>query len=483
MILNHASLNFAGSIDNAGTLTVALAATVAEASTNTGTVNLSAALTATAGLTSTAGEVRVSGTTGVITGNLNLQGGKLVYLKNAAAATLAPVVTGAVKGTTIEVEAGATWNPSAAFTVAENVTLDNKGTIGGAGLTIAANAVANNSGVIAPITTNALINNDTINNAGTIGNGANGTTSATSALVNAGTVVMKNSDASVTIMESEGMVDNTEGGYMNNGEADAVKNHIIYVATEGDLTDQIVLGKMYGEETGINSIMVSGKWTITLKLDKFVKGDDNDDATKRQFQNIIFADKASLDIKRVGGLNVNGKIIVNGDVKFVGRTMIDNAVEVADAAYNGTTAKLTLAGVTLKLTNMAASGSIDNIAFDTKNDAKLILKSTTSAKEITMSDASYTAFAASKGNINLDHFITLKITNTTTPVVQAGASAAYSDLTTARITVDGNDDTGSDSHSNMVEVYLQKGTDAATNKKYGWNADGQTTGEYNWGDV
>lgn len=482
LILNHASLNFAGSIDNAGTLTVALAATVTKASTNTGIVNLSAALTATAGLTSTAGEVRVSGTTGVIsTGNLNLQGGKLVYLKNATPATLAPVLTGAVKGTTIEVEAGATWNPSTAFTVAENVTLDNKGTIGGAGLTIAANAVANNSGVITPITTSALINNGTINNAGTIGNGVYNGTSATSALVNAGTVVMENSDASVTIMSGAGMVDNTAGGYVYNGVADAAKDHIIYVAPEGDLTNQIVLKNTYGKETCVNSIMVSGKWTINQELDVFVKGDDADDHGNRQFQNIVFADKASLNMLRVAALKANGKIIVNGNVKFVGEEMNKDAVEVADAAYNGTTAKLTLAGVTLKFTDMKA-GNIDKIAFDTKNAAKLILSST-SAKEITMNDASYTAFAASKGNINLNTNITLKITNTTTPVVQAGASAAYTDLTNARITVDGNADTSTDQHSNMVQVYLQKGTDAAANKKYGWNADGQTTGEYNWGDV
>lgn len=476
LILNHASLNFAGSIDNAGTLTVALAATVAEASTNTGTVNLSAALTATAGLTSTAGEVRVSGTTGVITGNLNLQGGKLVYLKNTAAATLAPVVTGAVKGTTIEVEAGATWNPGSAFEVAANVTLDNKGTIGGAGLTIAANAVANNSGVIAPT---SLTNNGTINNAGTIGNGKYNGTSATSALDNDGTVVMENSDASVTIKDGTGMVDNTVGGYVYNGADGAAAKHIIYVAPEGDLTDQIVLENKYGEETCVNSIMVSGKWTINQKLDVFVKGDDASNLENRQFQNIVFADKASLDIKRVGGLEVNGKIIVDGDVKFVGEGMEKNAVEVADAAYDET-AELTLAGVTLKLVNMAA-GSIDNIVFDSKNAAQLILKSTTPAKDITMSDDSYKAFAASKGNIDVNEFITLDIENTVTMMPQANSSApAYTDLTNVGITVEGYD--GSVDKNNMVKVHLQNGANPAAHKKYGYEASGSGSA-YNWADV
>lgn len=478
LILNYTSLNFDGSIDNAGTLTVEKAATVAEASTNTGTVNLSAALTATAGLTSTAGEVRVSGTTGVITGTLNLKGGKLVYLKNTAEATLAPVLTGAVKGTTIEVEAGATWSPSDAFTVIANVALDNKGTIGGTGLTIAANAVANNSGVIAPT---SLTNYGTINNAGTIGNGVYNGTSATSALDNDGTVVMENSDAKVTIKSGNGMVDNTVGGYVYNGAASAAAEHIIYVAPEGDLTNQIVLENTYGEETCVNSIMVSGKWTINQKLDVFVKGDDASVLASRQFQNIVFADKASLNMLRVATLKVNGKIIVNGNVKFVGEIMSQNAVEVADAAYNGT-AELTLAGMTLQFTNMEA-GSIDNIVFDTKNAAQLILSNTSSAKDITMSNDSYRAFAASKGNINLNQWINLKIANSTDAMTQATESPAYSDLTKARITVDGNDANGSDTKHNTVEVYLNYNNTTTTHKKYGYNASGTSTTVYDWGTV
>lgn len=407
LTLKAGSLSLAGKLDNTekGTLNVEAAATIAQATTNAGKTILKAALTVTSDdFTSTKGEVIVEDGGSIAGSGFKLKGGKLTY--KSGTSTLLPTVGGDA-ATTIEVAEGATWEPSAAYTQIATTTLINNGTISGSSdFTVGAGTTTNN-GVMAP--TGTFKNEGTISNAGIIGNGTYNGNSATSKLTNNGTVVMENEAAEVTVDNTVGMVNNTAGGYVFNGESGAADKHIVYVVPEGTLKDQITINRTYKDDKKINAVLISGEWFI-----------DDTDVTQivkemSSIKNVVFADNASLKINQAGTLKTDGKIIINGKVNFGGHASDRSVVDAGDIVYGGNDVvkfSLNLANVRLNLTNMANDGKIGQVVFDGTKAAVLNLKSTSSSKAVTMTQDSYEALKKTAGTVEVGDYVQLTIGNT-----------------------------------------------------------------------